>query len=207
MSTDNKRRINHNDRRVKRTKKALKDALFELLETKNINQITVTELTSLADVNRATFYFYYNDLHDMLRQIQNEAYLTFEQILGEATVTFSSVEGFAEYANKVLQVCKENESLCRFIINHDGDNRLYQQLHYLMLKNIPDTRAVFSDDNPARYSTNFVLTAITGVLIDWMNDDMQIPTEELALFFAHLYINGAAKTKDLYEDYQPPKSK
>ncbi len=206
MATENKRRPNSTDRRVKRTKKVLKDALFELLETKNINQITVTELTALADVNRATFYFYYTDLHDMLRQIQNEAYQTFEQILGETTISFSTVEGFAEYANKVLIVCKENESLCRFIINHDGDNRLYQQLRYLMLKSVPDTRAVFPEDNPARYSTNFVLTAVTGVLIDWMNDGMKIPTEDLAYFFANLYINGAEKTKDIYLDYKPSKN-
>ncbi len=203
MINETKRQFNHTDRRVKRTKKALKDALFELLENKSINQITVTELTALANVNRATFYFYYTDLHDMLHQIQNEAYQTFEQILGEATVSFSTVEGFAEYSNKVLMVCKENESLCRFIIKHDGDNRLYQQLRYLMLKNIPDTRTTFSDDNPARYSTSFVLTAVTGVLIDWMNDGMQIPTEELALFFANLYINGAEKTKDMYDNYKP----
>ncbi|MBR4286256.1 MAG: TetR/AcrR family transcriptional regulator [Clostridia bacterium] len=204
MINENKRRLNHTDRRVKRTRKALKDALFELLETKNINQITVTELTSLADVNRATFYFYYTDLHDMLKQIQSEAYQTFEHILDEATGSFSTVEGFAEYANKMLIVCKENESLCRFIIKHDGDNHLYQQIRYLMLKKIPDTRAVFPEDNPARYSTNFVLTAVTGVLIDWMNDGMKIPTEELAYFFANLYINGAAKTKDIYLNYQPP---
>lgn len=205
MSNENKRRLNHTDRRVKRTTKALKDALFELLETKNINQITVTELTTLADVNRATFYFYYNDIHDMLRQIQNEAYQTFEKTLGESKVSFTTVEGFAEYANKVLIVCKENESLCRFIINHDADNHLYQQLRYLMLKSIPDTRTVFDETNPARYSTSFVLTAVTGVLIDWMNDGMQIPTEELALFFANIYINGATKTKDLYIDYKSTK--
>ena len=51
------RKMNHNDRRVKRTKKALHDALLTLLNEKSINEITVTELTSLADVNRATFYF------------------------------------------------------------------------------------------------------------------------------------------------------
>ena len=40
------------DRRVKRTKNNLRNSLFTLLEEKNINQITVTELTTLADVNR-----------------------------------------------------------------------------------------------------------------------------------------------------------
>ena len=190
MINENKRRKNHTDRRVKRTKKALRDALFELLETKKINQITVTELTSLADVNRATFYFYYTDLHDMLHQIQDEAYEIFSEILSESTPAISTVEGFTEYVNRILIFCKEHETLCRFIINHDGDNHLYQQIRYLMLKNIPDTKTIYPENNPARYSTNFALTAVTGIMIDWMNDGMQIPTEDLAEFFANLYIHG-----------------
>ena len=44
------------DRRVRKTKKSLRDSLFVLLQEKNISQITVTELTRLADVNRSTFY-------------------------------------------------------------------------------------------------------------------------------------------------------
>ena len=77
----NQRKMNHTDKRVKRTKKALRDALLTLLESKSINEITVTELTTLADVNRATFYFYYIDLLDMLQQVQNEVYECFRQIV------------------------------------------------------------------------------------------------------------------------------
>ena len=39
------------DRRVRRTKKLLTRALTELLQTKQINEITVKELTDLADMN------------------------------------------------------------------------------------------------------------------------------------------------------------
>ncbi len=203
LTQENKRRLNHTDRRVKRTKKALRDALFELLETKTINQITVTELTTLADVNRATFYFYYNDLHDMLQQIQNEAYQVFEEILSESNSSITTVEGFTEYAERLLVFCKEHETLCRFIFNNDANNQLYQQIQHLMLKNIPNAKDVFPENNPARYSTNFVLTGITGVLIEWMNDGMKISTHELARFFANIYINGSTKTKQLYTDFTP----
>lgn len=202
MTTDKKRRTNHTDRRVKRTKKALRDALFELLETKTINQITVTELTTLADVNRATFYFYYTDLIDMLQQIQNEAYQLFSDIINESNSSINTIEGFTEYAESLLNFCKEHETLCRFIINNDVNNQLYQQIQFLMLNNIPNAKDKFSENNPARYSTNFVLTAITGVLIDWMNEGMEIPTHELAKFLANIYLNGSYKTKQIYENYE-----
>ncbi len=206
MTPEKNRRLNHTDRRVKRTKKALRDALFELLETKTINQITVTELTTLADVNRATFYFYYTDLIDMLQQIQNEAYQLFSDIISESNSSINTIEGFTEYADSLLKFCKDHERLCRFIINNDVNNQLFQQIQFLMLNNIPNTKDNFSENNPARYSTNFILTAITGVLIDWMNEGMKIPTRELARFFANIYINGSYKTKQLYSNYEPPET-
>ena len=67
------------DRRVKRTKKILRECLFRLLSEKSIDEITVKELTESADVNRSTFYFYYKDINDMIRQIQDEIYYVFEK--------------------------------------------------------------------------------------------------------------------------------
>ncbi len=192
---------NHTDRRVKRTKKALRDALFELLETKSINQISVTELTIRADVNRSTFYFYYTDLIDMLQQIQNEAYQLFSDVVNESTASVDSIDDFTEYAESLLNFCKEHETLCRFIINNDINNQLFHQIQVLMTNNIPNTKEKFSNSNPARYATSFILTAVTGVLIDWMNEGMKISTHELANFFANIYINGSFKTKQIYSDY------
>lgn len=201
---EKKRLTNHTDRRVRRTKKALRDALFELLETKNINQISVTELTTHADVNRSTFYFYYTDLLDMLQQIQNEAYQLFSDVVSECAASVTTIDGFTEYAESLLNFCKEQETLCRFIINNDVNNQLFHQIQVLMINSIPNAKDKFSKNNPARYATSFILTAITGVLIDWMNEGMEIPTHELANFFANIYINGSLKTKQLYSDYEVP---
>ena len=196
------RKINHNDRRVKRTKKALRDALLTLLNEKSINEITVTELTSLADVNRATFYFYYTDLIDMLQQIQNEAYEAFTAVVKKASVEVSTIDGFTEYSERLLTFCQENEELVRFIINNDVNSRLYSYIKHLMLVNIPNTKEVFSDDNPAKYLSNFVITAMIGICIDWLDDGMKVPPHDLAKLCANLYINGSYKTKQLYANFE-----
>ena len=51
------RRMEHNeqDRRVRRTRKRLQEALAALMREKELKDITVRELTDLADVNRGTF--------------------------------------------------------------------------------------------------------------------------------------------------------
>ena len=61
-----------NDKRVVRTKKAIKSALFKLMETKDISAITISELTALANVNRRTFYTHYRNLTDILNEIEGE---------------------------------------------------------------------------------------------------------------------------------------
>lgn len=202
MATEKKRRLNNTDRRVKRTKKALRDALLTLLEEKSINQISVTELTTLADVNRATFYFYYTDLIDMLQQIQNDLYQSFQEIISESPATITTIEGFTEYAENLFNYCKSHESLVRFIVNNDTNNQLYKQIQTLMLNNIPNSKELFDETNPARYSTNFVLNAMVGIMIDWMDEGMTIPPHELAEFCAHIYLNGSYKTRQLFSTYK-----
>lgn len=62
------------DLRYKRTQRNLKSALIELLETKNINQISVRELSEHADINRATFYLHYDSPYDLLISLENELF-------------------------------------------------------------------------------------------------------------------------------------
>ncbi len=196
------RKMNNTDRRVKRTKKALYEALLVLLKEKTINEITVTELTTLADVNRATFYFYYTDLIDMLQQIQNEALESFKSVIQKATISVSTIEGFTEYAERLFSYCKENEALIRFIVNNDINNQLYTYIRQLMLTNIPNTKEIFGENNPAKFISNYVINAMIGVCIDWMDDGMKIPPHDLAELCANVYINGSYKTKQLYTTYE-----
>jgi len=53
------------DRRTVKTKKALRDALAELLTEKELQKITVQEIANIADVNRVTFYKHFLDVYDL----------------------------------------------------------------------------------------------------------------------------------------------
>src|SRR5262245_25010539 len=62
------------DLRVRRTRKALVQALIELTLEKGFSAITVQDLADRAMVNRATFYRHYLDKYDLLDQYMNEVY-------------------------------------------------------------------------------------------------------------------------------------
>ena len=60
------------NRRVRMTKKLMKDALLELLEQHPLNRITVTDVCRSADVNRSTFYAYYTDVETLMLEIEDD---------------------------------------------------------------------------------------------------------------------------------------
>ena len=60
------------DRRVRKSKKALEEALIRLLAKKTITEITVTELTEEADIHRGTFYNHYKDTMDLKIQTDRD---------------------------------------------------------------------------------------------------------------------------------------
>ena len=60
------------DRRIRYTKQAIKDSLFELMKKTPVERITVKELCAAADINRATFYAHYDTLTALLEEIEVE---------------------------------------------------------------------------------------------------------------------------------------
>lgn len=195
-------KINTSDRRVKRTKKLLRDSLFSLLQTKSINEITITELTEVADINRATFYFYYTDIFDMLDQIQNEAYEMFETVLQGTEEHINSPEAFAKYIENILLFCKENPSIARFVITREyNNNKVLKKIKRLLAKNVPVAKETYAQDDPRRFILNFALNSLTGTVVDWMDDGMIIPPDVMADFIANMYISGSLYAKTKFASY------
>lgn len=56
------------DLRVIKTKRAITGTLIELLRTKSIGKITVTELAQKAEINKGTFYLHYEDIYDLYQE-------------------------------------------------------------------------------------------------------------------------------------------
>ena len=66
------------DKRIIRTREQITDAFFELLEEKGFQQMSVQDISSRANINRATFYDHYEDKTDLFKSIVDH---TFQQKL------------------------------------------------------------------------------------------------------------------------------
>lgn len=60
------------NQRVRLTKTLFKNALIQLLSEKTLYEITIQELCQKAELNRTTFYKHYQNIRDLLDEIENE---------------------------------------------------------------------------------------------------------------------------------------
>lgn len=60
------------DLRVEKTKRSIINAFLKLRSQKPLEKITVKELASLAEINKATFYLHYHDIYDLSETLERE---------------------------------------------------------------------------------------------------------------------------------------
>jgi AcrR family transcriptional regulator len=68
------------DRRTRRTRRALQEALLNLAEEEDLESITIQEITDRADINRATFYQHYRDKDALISSALD---MLFEEVTAE----------------------------------------------------------------------------------------------------------------------------
>lgn len=96
------------DKRIRKTKKYLKETLIRLLEQVPFEKITVTHLCNSADISRITFYSHYDDKYDLVEDI-------FSDMIAIGTAHYDELEakynrnndiavGFSNVMNAILNL-------------------------------------------------------------------------------------------------------
>ena len=180
------------DRRVRRTRKILTQALTELLQRKQVNEITVKELTDLADMNRGTFYLYYKDIYDMLDKIQDEM---FEKL--NAIFALREDEQVTEQTKPILldlfRFIEENQEMCRVLLSPNGDMSFLHRLNEVLREKclhlyLGSEPVANEEDFDYRYS--FVVYGCAGIIRAWVSRDCAEKPERMAELANHLIVRG-----------------
>ncbi len=73
--------LKRTDRRVVKTRRAIRNAFVRLLTEKSLEKITIKEIAQTADVDRKTVYNYYDGVYDILDELENELAERFENVV------------------------------------------------------------------------------------------------------------------------------
>jgi len=167
------------DRRVRRTKKLLRQGLTKLMSEKKINKITVKELTDLVDVNRATFYLYYKDIFDMVESIENELFDDFKRAFEKFTNDTASYDNMLSFFIFVFEFVQDNAEMCKILLGPDGDYYFIEKFKNAIKQHQPNMNNTFSQIK-LNYFRPFIISGCIGVIQQWLEDDMETSPKDMA---------------------------
>ena len=170
------------DRRVRRTKKLLTQALTELLQKKQVNEITVKELTDLADMNRGTFYMYYRDIFDMLEKIEDELFQKLD-VIAQTHEHGDPTQQVKPILLDLFRFIEENQEMCRVLLSPNGDmnflHRLYEAIRERSLE-IWKKQMGSLGEKEFDYRYSFVIFGCAGMIRAWVNRSCQETDMQMA---------------------------
>ena len=158
------------NRSVRNTRRRLRVGLLRLLEDKPIHEISVKELTELADVNRGTFYFHYQDIYDLLGRMEDAFFEQLDRTLSENPVR-GSEDGYP-YLHAIFSFLGENRDFCRIMLGPHGDmqfvdrvkQRVDAQCSFIWQLLAPET----DRQRYAMYNA-FIINGCIGLIQEWLS--------------------------------------
>ena len=99
-----------------KTSDKIKNGLIELLQTESIENVTATELCKHANVNRATFYYHYNSVQDVLAEIETQMENDFAQWMKQAPMDSNGIPEKSFYVT-FFEFVSRNVGLCRLLLS------------------------------------------------------------------------------------------
>ncbi|ALB30035.1 TetR/AcrR family transcriptional regulator [Companilactobacillus heilongjiangensis] len=149
-----------NNRRAQYTRQVIQDTVLSLLENKAINAITVTEVCKLSDINRSTFYRYYDDVYECVDSIETKFLESFD---------LDSVESPIQGMEMVLEEFYQHKILSNLVFV-EGKTRLLEKLFETLGNNGPDVNA---------YQDAYLMAGMQSILKKWVKDGMKLTPHEL----------------------------
>ena len=172
------------DRRVKRTRKRLREALIEILHKKEVYEITVSELAEKADINRGTFYTHYRHAADLLLSLKDEFFDEISQCFNCNTTR--------DILEKLYETVERNSDIVEVLM---------KELYYK--KFVKDMRNRLSDgcrnvwhidERNQKYVTDHIYDYISGgmcsLILEWAEDENSRSAIEMAIITEIFIMNS-----------------
>ncbi|WGZ42851.1 TetR/AcrR family transcriptional regulator C-terminal domain-containing protein [Mammaliicoccus lentus] len=187
------------DRRVRKSKAAIKKAFIQLLEDSQIERITIRQISDKADINRGTFYLNYDDKYALLEEMEDEQIADLKKIIDIRKVNLAqkTAEEFIEiFSNEVIKKViihiSENIEFYHAILNLDRTSKIEERITDMILSNI---NYLIGENNtvygvPDDYYLRYVSGALMSMVKYWVHDENRVSIEELVQYIVTISTRG-----------------
>ncbi len=163
------------------TKAKILSAFLKLYEKKGIEKITIGEIAKEAKIYRGTFYYYYEDIYDLLAKIQEQI---FEEVIG---IISRMIEGFMngnleEIAIIMNQLFEDHEGMMTLFIAKKPDVTLQRKIKEcgkrVALNKLGIEESELSIEQ--KYLLEYIASAQLGLITYWIENKKDISPSQLA---------------------------
>ena len=158
-----------NNKRRKNSQEKIERAFVHFLQTKEINEISVTNICKEAKLNRSTFYANYLDVYDLaekiVKKIENDVFMLYQ----EERETKNNTNDFL----KLFRHIKENQIFYKtyFKLNRDK--------HFIIQQYDTNLSKLMYEDKFIDYHIEFFMAGLNAIVKKWLNNDCKESPEEI----------------------------
>jgi AcrR family transcriptional regulator len=184
------------DRRVRRTRQLLRDALMELTLERGYDRVTVQDILDKADVGRSTFYAHYRDKDDLLVS-------EFEALHPSLSFRPSGTDegpagtvGFLEPLRGAFRDAEADRRRYKAFVGRQGSDAVRRLLPEPLSNMVGEhIRAQFpewqGDDQRLAAVARYIVSAFLGTLTWWLDTDAPFTGDEIFTICRSLAVEGA----------------
>ena len=172
------------DKRITKTKRLIRNTFVEILKTKKLSDISVTELAERAEIDRKTFYYYYATPASILEEIENEIITKLEEIFSSEESTnlehiFPLINNLLEDDQLYLELGKNSRVMNTISL------RLKPVLKEIIKRNFAK-KAQLSDEKFSVF-IEFTTSGLIGVYLDYLSGKREIPLTEVSEYVTEFF--------------------
>ncbi len=183
-------KVQTQNKQSEKTRNRIKKAVAVLLKTKKLEDIKITEITSLSGVSRNTFYTHYNRISDVLNDISKDLVLDFESVFKKYNYLEFSTDP-EPLVKELIVMCKKSSTFSEYVVFANNPNGILQtaideisnkftQIYYKERNN---------DDFLVPYLVHFFIAGIAEYLYKWFQDGQKINSEDIVRQLSFLIKN------------------
>jgi len=128
------------DPRNQRTRQNIMNGFMKLIKQKEFSDITISDITKEAEINRSTFYYHFMDKYDLIDEIQREVLtkeifkeVALQEVINEQTIILSLQAIMGSQINLSLQ-CQHALEEFKSKMDNEIKQRLTETLQALLDK-------------------------------------------------------------------------
>ena len=182
------------DRRTRKTRKAIQNALMQLSLTKRINEITVTDVTQTADINRSTFYLHYTSVYEVLADIETTTTDTMFDIVNKYDPVQLPLNPYP-LLKALTEEADVNPVFGRFISDSKISTTFLPKLKKCFIDKVMNKlmeKFPESDERFLRVAVTFMTGGVMDVYVQWLRSENPMPLEDLCKYTATIVSQGYA---------------